>query len=54
LKLTKLVGAKEVVEYIKDYKLVEKKSSRKDNICIDIIAAFENGDIRGEAPSSYN
>lgn len=54
LKLTKLVGAKEVVDYIKEFKLSERKGHKKDNICFDIIVAFENGDIKTEAPSNYS
>ena len=53
LKLTKLLGAKEVVTYIKEYKLSERRSHRKDNICFDIIVAFDNGDIKAEEPSNY-
>ena len=53
LKLTKLLGAKEVVAYIKDYKLSERRGHKKDNICFDIIVAFENGDIKAEEPSDY-
>ena len=53
LKLTKLLGAKEVVTYIKEYKLSERRSHRKDNICFDIIVAFDNGDIKAEEPSTY-
>ena len=48
LKLTKLLGAREVVNYIKEYKLSERRGHKKDNICFDIIVAFENGDIKGE------
>lgn len=40
LKLTKLVGAKEIVDYIKEYRLTERRGHRKDNICFDIIVAF--------------
>ena len=53
LKLTKLLGAKEVVNYIKEYKLSERRGHKKDNICFDIIVAFENGDIKTEEPSNY-
>lgn len=53
LKLTKLLGAKQVVSYIKENKLSERKGHRKDNICFDIILAFENGDIKAEEPSEY-
>jgi hypothetical protein len=53
LKLTKLLGAKEVVQYIKEYKLSERRGHKKDNICFDIIVAFENGDIKAEDPSTY-
>lgn len=53
LKLTRLLGAKEVVNYIKEYKLTERKGFRRENICFDIIVAFENGDIRAEEPSNY-
>ena len=53
LKLTRLMGAREVVQYIRDYRLNERRGLRKDNICFDIIVAFENGDIRAEDPSNY-
>jgi len=53
LKLTRLLGAKEVVNYIKEYKLSERRGHRKENICFDIIVAFENGDIKAESPSDY-
>ena len=46
LKLTKLMGAKEVVNYIKEHKLSERRSHKNDNICFDIIVAYENGDIK--------
>jgi hypothetical protein len=42
------------VDYIKEFKLSERKGHKKDNICFDIIVAFENGDIKAEAPSSYS
>jgi len=47
------LGAKEVVNYIKEYKLSERRGHRKENICFDIIVAFENGDIKAESPSDY-
>ena len=53
LKLTRLLGAKEVVTYIKEYKLSERRGHRKENICFDIIVAFENGDIKADSPSDY-
>lgn len=53
LKLTRLLGAREVVNYIKEYKLSERRGHRKENICFDIIVAFENGDIKAENPSDY-
>ena len=53
LKLTRLLGAKEVVNYIKEYKLSERRGHRKENICFDIIVAFENGDIKADSPSDY-
>ena len=53
LKLTKLMGAKDVVNYIRDYRLSERRGHRKDNICFDIIVAFENGDIKEEPASNY-
>jgi hypothetical protein len=40
LKMTRLVGTREVVEYIKEYKLTERRSHKKDNICFDILIAF--------------
>jgi hypothetical protein len=42
------------VDYIKEFKLSERKGHKKDNICFDIIVAFENGDIKTEAPSDYS
>lgn len=51
LKMTRLLGAREVVEYIKLNKLTERRGHRRDNICFDILVAFENGDIRAEEPS---
>jgi len=54
LKLTKLLGAKEVVTYIKENKLSERRGHRRDNICFDILLAFENGDIKAEEPSDYS
>jgi hypothetical protein len=53
LKMTKLLGAKEVVGYIKEHKLTERRGHRRDNICFDIIVAFENGDIKAEEPSEF-
>ena len=47
------MGAKDVVNYIKEYKLSERKGHRRDNICFDIIVAFENGDIKDEPASNY-
>ena len=38
--MTRLVGTREVVEYIKEYKLTERRSHKKDNICFDILIAF--------------
>lgn len=52
LKLTKLLGAQHVVSYIKEYKLTERKGNKKDNICFDILVAYENGDIKADQPSS--
>lgn len=45
LKVSKLMGTQEVVNFIKNNKLSEKKGHKKDNICFDILIAFENGDI---------
>jgi len=45
LKVSKLMGTQEVVTFIKNNKLSEKKGHKKDNICFDILIAFENGDI---------
>lgn len=53
LKMSKLVGTKEIVQYIKEYRLTEKKGHKKDNICFDILVAFENKDIKEEGPSSF-
>jgi hypothetical protein len=44
LKLTKLVGAKEIADYIKENKLSDRR--KKENICNDILAAYDNGDIK--------
>ncbi len=54
LKITKLVGTREVVKYIKENKLTEKKGHRKENICFDLLIAFENGDIKEEKPSDLS
>lgn len=51
LKVTKLVGTKETVSYIKEYKLAERKGHNRENICFDILVAHENGDIAVEKPS---
>ena len=45
IKVSKLMGTKEIVSYIKEYRLTEKRGHKKDNICFDILIAFENGDI---------
>ena len=47
------MGARDVVNYIRDYHLSERKGHRRDNICFDIIVAFENGDIKDEPASNY-
>jgi hypothetical protein len=49
-----LVGTREVVKYIKEYKLTEKKGHKKENICFDLLIAFENGDIKEEKPSDLS
>ena len=54
LKVTKLVGTKEAVEYIKKYKLAEKKGHNRDNICFDILVAHDNGDIAVEKPADLS
>lgn len=51
LKITRLVGTREVVKYIKENKLTEKKGHKKENICFDLLIAFENGDIKEEKTS---
>lgn len=53
LKLTKIVGTKETVDYIKEFKLSERKGSKKEYICHDIIEAFQNGDIKVSPPSNF-
>lgn len=53
LKLTRLLGAKDVVQYIKEYKLTERRGHKRENICFDIIVAFENGDIKADPPSTF-
>ena len=52
LKITRLVGTREVVKYIKENKLTEKKGHKKENICFDLLIAFENGDIKEEKAST--
>jgi casein kinase II subunit alpha len=54
LKITKLVGTREVVKYIKENKLTEKSGHKKENICFDLLIAFENGDIKEEKPSDLS
>lgn len=54
LKITKLVGTREVVKYIKENKLTERRGHRKENICFDLLIAFENGDIKEEKPSDLS
>jgi hypothetical protein len=49
LKLGKLVGTREMIDYIQQYKLSER---RHNTICSDIIMAFKNGDIKEEKPST--
>lgn len=53
LKVSKLMGTQEVVNFIKANKLSEKKGHKKDNICFDILVAFENGDIAAEDPADF-
>lgn len=54
LKVSKLMGTQEVVNFIKVNKLSEKKGHKKDNICFDILVAFENGDIAAEDPAEFD
>lgn len=51
LKVSKLVGTQEVVSFIKTNKLSEKRGHKKENICFDILVAYENGDIAAEEPA---
>ena len=48
------MGTKETVEYIKSYKLAERKGHNRENICFDILVAHENGDIAVEKPSNLD
>ena len=54
LKLTKIVGTKETVDYIKEFKLSERKGTKKEYICHDIIEAFQNGDIKVTPPTDFS
>jgi|LakMenE18May11ns_1017448.scaffolds.fasta_scaffold9351082_1 hypothetical protein len=54
LKLTRFLGAKDIVDYIKEFKLSERRSHKKDNICLDIIMAYESGDIKPEPASDFS
>ena len=54
LKVSKLMGTQEVVNFIKMNKLSEKKGHKKDNICFDILVAFQNGDIAAEDPAEFD
>lgn len=42
------------MKYIKENKLTEKKGHKKENICFDLLIAFENGDIKEEKPSDFS
>ena len=53
LKVSKLMGTQEVVNFIKENKLSERMGHRKENICFDILVAFENGDIAAEEPADF-
>jgi len=43
LKLGRLVGTRNMIDYIKQYRLFERKGN---HICADLIIASQNGDIR--------
>lgn len=53
LKVTKLMGTVEVVNYIKQYKLTERKGHSKENICFDLMVAHQNGDMAVDQASTF-
>lgn len=53
LKVTKLLGTSEVVKYIKEYKLAERKGHTKENICFDLMVAHQNGDMAVDQASIF-
>jgi casein kinase II subunit alpha len=53
IRVTKFLGTNEVVAYIKQYKLTERKGHAKENICLDIIMAHKGGDMAIDEPSTF-
>lgn len=47
------MGTAEVVKYIKDYKLAERKGHTKENICFDLMVAHQNGDMAVDQASNF-
>lgn len=54
LRITKLMGTTEVVKYIKEYKLAERKGHTKENICFDLMVAHQNGDMTVDQASTFS
>lgn len=52
MKISALVGTRELVDYIKDYKLTERGNHQHDNICFDLVRAYHNQEIREEKKST--
>ena len=50
LKLGRLVGTRNMIEYIKQNRLFER---RNNHICTDLIIASQNGDIKEEKPMEF-
>jgi hypothetical protein len=53
IKVTKLFGTNEVVKYIMQYHLSERKGHSKENICFDIIKAYKSGDMPISPPPDF-
>ena len=51
LKLGRLVGTRNMINYIRQNRLFERKGN---HICADLIIASQNGDIREEQPTKLS
>ena len=49
----KIVGTKETIEYIKAYKLVERKGHSKENFCFDLLMAFQKGEVSIDKKTNF-